>query len=905
MKLHRLDFKLSPFSSYALAVSIFFVALFLRFLIASAELGYPFVTFYPAIVITFYICGIRPGMLVTALCALFSDYFFIPPYQSFLISKEGCFAEATFLFSACLIGLIIYELRRYAKQSRDLFENSFTGMIAVAPSTGRILQANQNALNMWGYDADEFLTKTLDELTYPDDLLESKKRNEQLAKGLIDNIRFEIRYLRKDSSYFWVEASVSTLKDVSGKVNLFIGNMTDITERKHIENALRDSEARFRIMLENDLMGIVSVKDRTIQWANPAFEKMLGYQKNEASGVPTRQHYLSDEAYEHFEQNAYQVINEGKLYRADIEYRRKDGSTIYVDLNGTLLNTETGESLWGFVDITERKQAEIDLKNENDKYSALLRNASDGIHVLDTEGNVIEVSDSFCNMLGYRRDEIIGMNVSQWDAQFNDEELKIRVRKQSEQRQPVQFETRHRRSDGTVIDVEIRGDCFDLNGNKVIFYSSRNITERKQAQDQIHILMNEQKAILDNDVVGIVKLRGRAIVWVNRGFENLLGYRSSELIGTTTRRFFNNQAEYEEMGSRAYPIIQAGERFRGEHKYLCKDGSIIWAEINAGLIDREKNESLWVMLEITERKRTEDALRESENRLRVMLENGIVGIIRVKDRIIQWTNPAIENLLGYDKGELNGVSARLIYPDEEAFRATGEQAYPAILAGKIFRTELVFKRKDGSHITVDASCGVLNLESGESLWTCVDITERKLTEERIKHLANYDRLTDLPNRSLVDDRMHQALATAKRDKTLTALFFLDLDRFKPINDTFGHDVGDLLLKEVARRIQECVRESDTVGRIGGDEFIVLLPAVDSAQDAVLVAEKIRQALNQPFAVSGKNLYISSSTGVAIYPEHGDDAKELVKNADTAMYFAKEAGRDTVLLFKPQMIGSQL
>lgn len=134
-----------------------------------------------------------------------------------------------------------------------------------------------------------------------------------------------------------------------------------------------------------------------------------------------------------------------------------------------------------------------------------------------------------------------------------------------------------------------------------------------------------------------------------------------------------------------------------------------------------------------------------------------------------------------------------------------------------------------------------------------------------------------------------------------ALMFLDLDKFKPINDTLGHDIGDMVLKEAAGRMQDCVRESDTVGRIGGDEFVVLLPTIDSEQHAVLVAEKIRYALNQPFDLAGQELHISSSIGVAIYPGYCDDGKTLVKNADAAMYYAKAAGRNNVQVFKPEML----
>ena len=181
-----------------------------------------------------------------------------------------------------------------------------------------------------------------------------------------------------------------------------------------------------------------------------------------------------------------------------------------------------------------------------------------------------------------------------------------------------------------------------------------------------------------------------------------------------------------------------------------------------------------------------------------------------------------------------------------------------------------------------------------------DITDRKKMEEQAQHLAHHDPLTGLPNRMLFTDRLQQALFIARRDSTLLALMFLDLDKFKQINDTLGHNVGDLLLKEAARRLQDCLRESDTVARIGGDEFIVLLPAVKSEWDALQVAEKIRSALNRSFMIAGHDLQISSSIGVAIYPQHGVEEKQLIRNADTAMYYAKNGGRDNVKLYHPDM-----
>jgi diguanylate cyclase (GGDEF)-like protein len=170
--------------------------------------------------------------------------------------------------------------------------------------------------------------------------------------------------------------------------------------------------------------------------------------------------------------------------------------------------------------------------------------------------------------------------------------------------------------------------------------------------------------------------------------------------------------------------------------------------------------------------------------------------------------------------------------------------------------------------------------------------------EALTQLATHDALTGLPNRKLFGDRLQQALAAARRNNAHLALMYIDLDQFKPVNDCYGHAMGDMLLKEAAERIQDCMREADTVARIGGDEFMVLLPLVESALDAKVVAEKIRQVLSTSFTIAGKNLRISSSIGIAVYPEHGSEESALLKCADAAMYCVKESGRNGVSVFTP-------
>lgn len=214
--------------------------------------------------------------------------------------------------------------------------------------------------------------------------------------------------------------------------------------------------------------------------------------------------------------------------------------------------------------------------------------------------------------------------------------------------------------------------------------------------------------------------------------------------------------------------------------------------------------------------------------------------------------------------------------------------------------EVRVPRPDGDQYYLTSAKPILDVEGKVVTVICIskNITDRKIMEERLLHMALHDALTDVPNRLLFNDRMQNAITQAKRDKLCLALMALDLDNFKQVNDTYGHQVGDQLLQVVAHRIRSCLREADTVGRIGGDEFVILLPHIEVEQDALMVAEKICASLRQPFELPGCSaaFAISSSIGIAIFPEHGGDVSKLVKHADQALYAAKGGGGNQACLY---------
>ncbi len=270
--------------------------------------------------------------------------------------------------------------------------------------------------------------------------------------------------------------------------------------------------------------------------------------------------------------------------------------------------------------------------------------------------------------------------------------------------------------------------------------------------------------------------------------------------------------------------------------------------------------------------------------------------------VIEYVNPAFEMTTGYTRQEALGQTPRL-FKSGRHDKSFYEDMWKTLLSGEVFRDVMVNRRKDGTLYYEEKSITPLLDEQGNIthfVSTGKDITERMQAEERLHHLAYHDVLTDLPNRALFMDRLTHALARRHAEGSHIAVMFLDMDRFKTINDTLGHDSGDRLLQAFARILVGCVREGDTVSRFGGDEFAILLEDVPSVSAVAQVADKIREALNKPFKVDGPDLYVTTSIGISLYPDDGQDATTLLKHADSAMYRAKEAGRNNYQFYVADM-----
>ena len=424
--------------------------------------------------------------------------------------------------------------------------------------------------------------------------------------------------------------------------------------------------------------------------------------------------------------------------------------------------------------------------------------------------------------------------------------------------------------------------------------------ERQKAQQALALSEERWKFALEGagDGVWDRDLETGEVVFSKR-YKEIYGFAADELenhIEAWDARVHPDDLARIEADRAAY---FAGEKssYANERRMQCKDGSWKWILSRGMVVARDAQGKPLRMIgthtDITARHAREEALRLASTVILTMDEAVIVTNMR--NEIIS-VNPAFTVITGYFAGDVIGRSPNLLSSGTHSPKFYQDMWAQLTTTGN-WHGEICNRRKSGRLFVEWLSIKQVRDEHGvptHNVAVFSDISERKASEARMQHLAHFDVLTNVPNRALFSDRLRQAIAKARRDKTRLALMFIDLDKFKPVNDQLGHHVGDLLLKDVARRLLECVRrESDTVARIGGDEFVVMLPEVETVQAATQVAEKILATLNRTFDIGEHQIHISSSIGIAIFPEHGQDENHLLKSADAAMYLAKENGRNRV------------
>ena len=458
---------------------------------------------------------------------------------------------------------------------------------------------------------------------------------------------------------------------------------------------------------------------------------------------------------------------------------------------------------------------------------------------------------------------------------------------------------------------------------------------------QLRQTLLEYQAILDNASLGITFTRNRTFLHCNERFSEMFGWQSSELVGRPTQMLYPSPEAYAELGQIAMQTLGVGQRMDTELLMKKRDGSLFWCRMMANAIDPADHAkgTIFITEDITERKAAEDSARQLLLEYQAILDNASLGIVFTRDRTFLHCNERFGEMFGWHGHELIGKPTNIFYRSAEDYAALGRIATPILGSGQRLDIEWIMMRRDGSTFWCRMLAKAIDAadHSKGTVFIAEDITERKAAQDALlrarddlelrvaertaelaaanarlqqeiqerkqaeqlaRHLAYHDTLTGLPNRRLLEDRLEQALIAARRNGDQVAVQFIDLDHFKPINDSLGHRLGDLLLQEVAKRLRGLLREIDTVSRIGGDEFVVVLPNIRTDAAAGEIGNKILMILSRPFLIESHVLTVTPSIGISIYPHHGSDPETLISRADDAMYQAKQKGRANVQFFTP-------
>ena len=705
----------------------------------------------------------------------------------------------------------------------------------------------------------------------------------------------------------------------------------DITERKIAEQALLEAERRYRDIFDRALEGMfqTTAEGRSIT-ANPALAKMLGYDSPE-DVVASVTDAARDVWVDPLDRERYVRLLEehGTVLGFESQYKRKDGTIIWVSVSCRKVSWPDGRTRYfeGFIeDITEHKRVEMAHLDSEERFRETFEQAAVGIIHATFEGLILRCNSRFAEIIGYPLGEIPGKTFQQiTPAEHLKESAGVLEQLASSVPGTPSWEKCYVRKDGSLTWVRLTSSVQrDGEGSPlhlVTFVEDINFRKASEqrlleAQEELRASEARYRTVFQTslDGISISRLDNGRYIDVNERFLQIIGFEREEIIGNTSLElgFWQNPANRKSVVEALHLGLPLQDR---EARFKRKNGEFIWILLSISVIEIEGLPCvLSLMRDISVAKAAElqlvkaqQALRTSEERYRTVFQTSLdpVTITVLSDGRYVDVNPAFLNLLGFERDELvDHTSVELnIWVD----RRERENLLEVIQQESLCRNiEARFRKKNGEIFWVLISASVIEIEGVACLLGINrDLSDAKAAEDEIRMLVFYDPLTRLPNRRLLFDRLRQSLAAGMRDRRKQSLLFIDIDHFKTLNDTLGHQVGDLLLQEVARRIAACVSEADTVARLGGDEFVVLLEGLsgkmeDAAEQTGHAAGKIIAAGGEPYLLAGREYHFSFSIGITVYGAQSESAHEILQQAEIAMYQAKAAGRNTMRFFAPAL-----
>lgn len=580
----------------------------------------------------------------------------------------------------------------------------------------------------------------------------------------------------------------------------------------------------------------------------------------------------------------------------------------------------------------------ISAKEAGEHYRELFENANDIVYTHDLQGNLIAINNAAPRITGYAREEILRLNMFQLLDPVSREKTREIIQQQLGGSTPSPYEVSIETKDGHRVTLELNTRLLFRGGIPIgVQGIGRDITERKRAEAQLRLL--KSIVVHSNDGFMVAEANpsdplGSKIAYVNDAFTQMTGYVDTEAVGKSFRILCGPTTDTRSL-EHVRKAVEEWQRTSVELMLHRKDGSIFWADVSVvPIVDEGNARTYWVasFRETTDRK-LQEILEKDRNTVLEMvacnepLEKVLTGLVRLLER--QLPDTACSILLFQDGRLRCGAAPSLPAQYAETVEAlpgwdetsavTDVATDPALRgqAGILLKLGLRACWRAPIMSNLEKLLGLFSIflrthtKPAEKDLELVQMAgrmaavaiEQKQLHDRLAYQARHDPLTGLPNRLMLEESLKQAIPEAQRNRSMLAVLYIDLDRFKQINDTLGHTVGDLLLRLVSRRFEACLRKSDLLARMGGDEFTVVLSDVKDPNDAILVAQKLLHALESPFEVETGELYVTASIGISLYPRDGLDEVTLQSNADRAMYRAKAHGKNSFQLCTEQLRAS--